>query len=157
MLSSVSFSFDLDILDFFQTVPIPFLPFLPMRPRTCWGLNHPLLCPKSILYLYYLILGHNLPRLGPWALMNKWAKATNYWAPQYIYIYIYIYYLLKECNKYVCFRMRKMIYSFFFSYIIFCQYYEAKFVSFASNLRGFEFVIFFFFCKICHYFKFLVI
>ena len=72
---------DLDILDFFQTVPIPFLPFLPMRPRTCRGLNHPRLCPKSILYLYYLILGHNLPRLGPWALMNKWARAANYWAP----------------------------------------------------------------------------
>ena len=38
------------------------------------------------------------------------------------------------------FRMHKMIY-YFFSYIIFCQYYETKFVSFASNLLGFEFFI----------------
>ena len=35
------------------------------------------------------ILGHNLPRLGPWAPMNKWARATNYWAPQLFY-YIFL-------------------------------------------------------------------
>ena len=51
------------------------------------------------------------------------------------------------------FEMHKMIYSFFFFlHIIFCQYHETKFVCFSSNLRGLEFVIFFF-CKICHYFK----
>ena len=53
ILSSVPFSIDLDILDFFQTVPIPFLSFLPGGPRTCRGLNRPRLCPKTILYLYY--------------------------------------------------------------------------------------------------------
>ena len=53
LLSSVPFSIDLDILDFFQAAPIPFLPFLPVRPRTCRGLNRPRLCPKTILYLYY--------------------------------------------------------------------------------------------------------
>ena len=35
-------------LDFFQTVPIPFLSFLPGGPRTCRGLNHHRLCPKTI-------------------------------------------------------------------------------------------------------------
>ena len=24
---------------------------------------------------------YNLPRLGPWAPMDQWARATNYWAP----------------------------------------------------------------------------
>ena len=64
----------------------------------------------------------------------------------------------------IIFRKHRMIYSFF-SYIIFCQYYEAKFVNFASNLRGFEFVINIFakfviilnVYKICHYSKCLVI
>ena len=41
------------------------------------------------------------------------------------------------------FRMHKMI-EFFFSSIIFYQYHETKLVSFALNLRGFEFVINFF-------------
>ena len=50
---SVPFSIDLDILDFSQYAPIPFLPFPPVRPRTCRGLNHPRLCPKTILYLYH--------------------------------------------------------------------------------------------------------
>ena len=35
-------------LDFFQTVPIPFLSFFLGGPRTCRGLNHPRLCPKTI-------------------------------------------------------------------------------------------------------------
>ena len=35
------------------------------------------------------------------------------------------------------FKIHKMIYY----YIIFFQYHETKFVSFASNLCGFEFVI----------------
>ena len=39
--------------------------------------------------------------------------------------------------------MHKMIYSFFFVFF-FCQYHETKFVSFSSNLRGFEFIIYFF-------------
>ena len=44
------------------------------------------------------------------------------------------------------FIMHKMIYYYFlrnlfFANIIFCQYHETKFVSFALNLRGFEFVI----------------
>ena len=42
------------------------------------------------------------------------------------------------------FKIHKIIYSFFFLYIIFCQYHETKFVCFSSNLRGFEFVIYFF-------------
>ena len=37
----------------------------------------------SVLVL--LSLGYNPPRLGPWAPMDKWAKATNYWAPQVIF------------------------------------------------------------------------
>ena len=28
------------------------------------------------------ILDYNLPQLEPWAPTNKWARATNYWAPQ---------------------------------------------------------------------------
>ena len=48
ILSSVPFSIDLDILDFFQTVPISFLPFLSVRPRICRGQNHPRLSLKTI-------------------------------------------------------------------------------------------------------------
>ena len=33
-------------------------------------------------------LGYNLPWLRPWAPMNKWARATNYWAP-HILLYIF--------------------------------------------------------------------
>ena len=48
ILSSVPFSIDLDILDFFHAVPIPFLPFSLMRPRICREQNHPRLCLKTI-------------------------------------------------------------------------------------------------------------
>ena len=41
ILSSVSFFIDIDILDIFQTVPIPFLPFLPGGPWIFRGQNHP--------------------------------------------------------------------------------------------------------------------
>ena len=44
-------------------------------------------------------LGYNLLRLGPWAPMNKWARATNYWAPQY-YIEIKLYHIKDELNFY---------------------------------------------------------
>ena len=48
ILSSVPFFIDLDILDIFQTAPIPFLPFSPGRPRICQGQNHPRQCLKTI-------------------------------------------------------------------------------------------------------------
>ena len=53
ILSSISFSIDLDILDVFQAAPMPFLPLLLVRPRSCRGLNRPQLCPKTILYSCY--------------------------------------------------------------------------------------------------------
>ena len=82
LLSSVSSSIDLDILDFFQAVPIPFLPFLSVRPWTCRGLDRPRLCPKTISYLYYRVWAITFLGSGLWAPTNKWARATNYWAPQ---------------------------------------------------------------------------
>ena len=48
ILSSVPFSIDIDILDFFfKTIPISFLPFLSGRPRICRGQNYPQLCLKT--------------------------------------------------------------------------------------------------------------
>ena len=51
-------------LDFFQTVSVPFLSFLPGGPRTCQGLIRPRLCPRTILYLYYLSWAITLLGLG---------------------------------------------------------------------------------------------
>ena len=69
ILSSVSFSIDIDILDFFsQTVPIPFLPFLPRGPWICWGQNHPRLCLKTV----WTFITH--PRLYP---SSAWALGPN--------------------------------------------------------------------------------
>ena len=66
ILSSVPFSINTDILYFFsQAVSIPVLPFLPVRPRICRGLNRPRLYPKAILYFVLSILGYNPSRLGP--------------------------------------------------------------------------------------------
>ena len=38
---------------------------------------------SKLLGLLLYVLGYIPPRLGPWVPMYKWAKATNYWAPQY--------------------------------------------------------------------------
>ena len=47
-LSSIPFSIGTYILDFFQVVSIPFLPFLPRRLWTSRGLNRPRLYPNEI-------------------------------------------------------------------------------------------------------------
>ena len=54
-LSSIPFSIGTDILDFFQVVSIPFLPFLPRRLWIGRGLNRPRLYPSAILYLHYSV------------------------------------------------------------------------------------------------------
>ena len=64
-LSRVSFLIDIDIFRFFfQTVSVPFFSFLPGGPQTCRGLNRPRLCPKTILYLYFLSLAITFPGSG---------------------------------------------------------------------------------------------
>ena len=50
-LSSIPFSIGTDILDFFQVVSIPFLPFLPRRLWTGRGPNRPQLYPNAIFVL----------------------------------------------------------------------------------------------------------
>ena len=70
-LSSIPFSIGTDILDFFQVVSIPFLPFLPRRLWTSRGLNRPRLYPNAMLYLHYSVWVITFLGLGPWAPMNK--------------------------------------------------------------------------------------
>ena len=60
ILSSIPFSIDIDILDFFfQTVPIPFLSLLSGGLRICRGQNYPRLCLKTT----WTFITH--PRLYP--------------------------------------------------------------------------------------------
>ena len=39
---------------------------------------------SKLLGLLLYVLGCIPSRLGPWAPMQKWARVTNYWAPQHI-------------------------------------------------------------------------
>ena len=74
-LSRVSFPIDIDIFRFFfQTVSVPFLSFLPGGPQTCRGLNRPRLCPRTILYLYYLSLAITFLGSG---LGSQWINGTG--------------------------------------------------------------------------------
>ena len=65
-----------------QVVSMSFLSLLPVRPRTCRGLDRPWLYPKAILYLYYRAWAITLLGLGLWTPTNKWTWPINYWAPQ---------------------------------------------------------------------------
>ena len=82
ILSIVSFFIDIDILDFFLNCSYTFFA-LPSRGTS----NMPRTESSSAVFqdlfgLLLPILGYALPRLEPWAPMQKWARATSYWAPQ---------------------------------------------------------------------------
>ena len=72
-LSSIPFSIGTDILDFFPSCSIPFLPFLPRRLWTSRGLNRPRLYPNAMLYLHYSVWAITFLGLGLWAPTNKWS------------------------------------------------------------------------------------
>ena len=83
ILFSVPFSIDLDVLDFFPNYSYT-ASALPSRETS----DMPRTESSSAIFQDYFVfvlpsLGYNLPRLGPWAPMDKWARATNYWAPQF--------------------------------------------------------------------------
>ena len=81
-LSRVSFPIDINIFRFFPDC-FCFVFVLPSRgisdmPRT--ELSSAV--SQDYFVLVLPILDYNLPRLRPWAPMNKWARATDYRALQ---------------------------------------------------------------------------
>ena len=81
-LSRVSFPIDIDIFRFF---PDCFCSVFVLPPRGTSDIprtESSSAVSQDYFVLVLPILDYNLPRLGPWTPMNKWARVANYWAPQ---------------------------------------------------------------------------
>ena len=98
-LFSIPFCIGTYILDFFQVVSIPFLPFLPRRLWTGWGLNRSRLYPNAILCLHYSVWTITFLGLGLWAPTNKWSwpkillGPTNMFRKKVSILFIFFYYI----------------------------------------------------------------
>ena len=82
ILSSVPLYIDLDILDFFPSCSYTVFALPSSETSDMPRTESSSAVSQDYFVLALPILGYNLPRLGLWAPMNKWARATNYWAPQ---------------------------------------------------------------------------
>ena len=61
----------------------------------CWAWDRPRPHPWAFLGFSSYVLGNRAPRPGLWALNVKWARTSNFLAPQYIFsIFCYINFLL---------------------------------------------------------------
>ena len=98
-LSSVSFPIDIDIFRFFPNYSYTVF-VLPSRGTPdMLRTESSSAVSQDYFVLVSPILGYNLPRLGPWAPMNKWDRATNYWAP-YLIFYLSLSFLIHNNFKY---------------------------------------------------------